>query len=197
MLLIKEKIHPVLYWNNPNIHPLLEYNARLEALRTYAEMEHRPLIVDGEYGLRAFTKAVAADVGNRCDHCYASRLEATARHARAHGFDAFSTTLTISPYQDTERIWSWGEEAGAQHGVQFIRFDFRPFFRAGQERIRSMDLYMQKYCGCIYSEEDRYARKKEKIKRGFNPNFPTRPCKEVSHCEAGAVPRFEPDGDGK
>lgn len=167
----EDTIHPVLYWNNPNIHPLTEYRARLDAMQAFAEQEHLPLVTAGEYGLRPFTAAVAADPDNRCRHCYAVRLEAAAAHARENGFDAFSTTLLISPYQDADLIVAAGEDAASRHGVEFAAFDFRPYFRPGQEKVRGMDLYLQKYCGCIYSEEERYARKKSSVRSGFAPNF--------------------------
>lgn len=171
MRLEQEDVHPVLYWDNPNIHPFMEYKARLDAMRTFAESENLPIVVAGEYGLRSFTKAVADQPEERCAHCYAVRLEAAARHASANGFDAFSTTLMISPYQNADLICEAGEKAAREFGVSFALYDFRPFFRAGQEKIRCMDLYMQKYCGCIYSEEDRYEAKKAKLQRGFSPNF--------------------------
>ena len=171
MRLEQERIHPVLYWNNPNIHPLLEYKSRLDAMQEYARREHLPLIVSGEYGLRPFTKAVSKDPDSRCDYCYAVRLRAAAAHAREHGFDGFSTTLMISPYQDLDQIVRLAEEAAEESGVPFVRYDFQPFFRAGQEKVRGMNLYMQKYCGCVYSEEERYERKKSRLPQGFDPNF--------------------------
>lgn len=184
MKLNRLDIHPVLYWNNPNIHPLLEYKARLDALREFAAREHLPLVVDGEYGLRPFAKAVAADPDDRCRHCYQMRLDAAARHAQAHGFEAFSTTLSISPYQDAGLIAEYGEQAGDRWGVRFELFDFTPYFRAGQEKMRSMDLYLQKYCGCIYSEEERYERKKARNPTGFYPNFRGPGSRKVSRRPA-------------
>ena len=116
------------------------------------------LIVDESYGLRPFVKAVAADIDHRCRYCYACRLDRTARYAAENGFESFTTTLLISPYQDHDLIRSLGEQMGKKYGVAFLYRDFRPGFRDGQAKARALGFYMQKYCGCIFSEEDRYAK---------------------------------------
>jgi predicted adenine nucleotide alpha hydrolase (AANH) superfamily ATPase len=148
-----------LYWDNPNIHPYTEYRARRDALRAYAEMCDAPLVEAGEYGLRPFLAQVVDDVDHRCGVCYRLRMESAARYAAEAGFDAFTTSLLISPYQDHEGIRRAGEVAAEEHGVHFLYRDFRPLFRAGQQAARDMGLYMQKYCGCIFSEEERYRKK--------------------------------------
>ena len=107
-------------------------------------------------------KAVAADIENRCGYCYAVRLAKTAQYAAEHGFDAFCTTLTVSPYQNTPMIFETGERLGKQFGVKFAPYDFSPHYREGQTEARELGLYMQKYCGCVFSEEDRYCKKKAK-----------------------------------
>lgn len=168
----EEGIRPVLYWNNPNIHPFTEYSARLNALRELAAAEYLPLVIDGSYGVRAFTAAAASDPDSRCSTCYAMRMDAAAEHAARNGFSSFTTTLLVSPWQNRDGIIAAGEAAAARHGVAFLVRDFRPGFRSGQQRARDMGLYMQKYCGCIYSEEDRYEKKARKIPLGFHPNFP-------------------------
>ena len=97
----------------------------------------------------------------RCGYCYQSRLLATADFALAHGFERFSTTLLISPYQHHQLIREIGERIAAERGLEFVYLDLRPGFRAGQEAAREMGLYMQKYCGCIYSEKERYQKQKQ------------------------------------
>jgi len=89
------------------------------------------------------------------------RLEKTAAFAAKNGFDAFSTSLLISPYQRHDDIRRIGEETAAKYNVNFFYRDFRPLFREGQVHTRSLGLYMQKYCGCIFSEEERYLKSKE------------------------------------
>jgi predicted adenine nucleotide alpha hydrolase (AANH) superfamily ATPase len=151
-----EGIEPTLFWYNPNIHPFTEYRSRRDALIDYAGRIGAALVQQGEYGLRAFLAEVGPDGTNRCVHCYRVRLEETARRAAAHGCDSFSTTLLISPYQDHEALRTAAAAAAARHGVAFLYRDFRPLFRAGQQAAREMGLYRQKYCGCLFSEEERY-----------------------------------------
>ena len=156
-----EGVEPVGYWNNPNIHPYTEYRQRRDTLVDYAASIGLALVQDGEYGLRPFLAATAADPGHRCPFCYRARLEPAARYAAEHGFDAFTTTLLVSPYQDHGLLLEVGAAMGEQYNVAFLPRDFRPRFREGQQTARGLGLYMQKYCGCIYSEEDRYCRKKK------------------------------------
>jgi predicted adenine nucleotide alpha hydrolase (AANH) superfamily ATPase len=152
----EEGIEPALFWYNPNIHPFTEYRSRRDALIDYAGQIGASLVQRDEYGLRAFLAAVGPDGADRCAHCYRVRLEETARRAAAHGYDSFSTTLLISPYQDHEALRTVAEAAAARHGAAFLYRDFRPLFRAGQQAARELGLYRQKYCGCIFSEEERY-----------------------------------------
>lgn len=153
-----EGIEPVSFWFNPNIHPYQEYKARRDTLIAYAADIGMELLVREDYGLRDFVRAVAADLDHRCGHCYACRLEETARFARDNGFTHFTTTLLVSPYQDHEGIRRKGLELAERYGVPFLYRDFRPGFREGQAEARERGLYMQKYCGCVFSEEERYAK---------------------------------------
>ena len=92
----------------------------------------------------------------KCVKCYEMRLFETARQAAEGGFDSFTSSLFISPYQKHELMREVAERAAAEYGVQFLYRDFRPGFRAGQQEARERGFYMQKYCGCVFSEEDRY-----------------------------------------
>jgi predicted adenine nucleotide alpha hydrolase (AANH) superfamily ATPase len=100
--------------------------------------------------------AVESAAPERCARCYRMRLERTAARAAEGGYDAFSTTLLISPYQRHELVAETAEEEAKRHGVPFLYRDFRPLFRKGQARARELGFYMQKYCGCVFSEEERY-----------------------------------------
>jgi predicted adenine nucleotide alpha hydrolase (AANH) superfamily ATPase len=151
-----EDIRPGLYWHNPNIHPYTEYRSRRDALRGFAEGRNLPLVMKDEYGLRSFIKGAENERERRCAFCYRIRLEKTASLAAEKGCGAFSTTLLISPYQDHELIRATGEEMAGRYGVPFLYRDFRPRFRRGQSQAREAGYYIQKYCGCIYSEEERY-----------------------------------------
>jgi len=158
----EEGIEPAGFWYNPNIHPFTEYRARRNCLREYALSIGLTLVEQDVYGLRSFVQAVCGDIDGRCSYCYACRLAQTARYASENGFDAFCTTLTVSPYQNTPLIFETGERVGKLYGVRFLPYDFSPWYREGQAEARQAGLYMQKYCGCIFSEEDRYRKKKKK-----------------------------------
>ncbi|MBR3139158.1 epoxyqueuosine reductase QueH [Candidatus Saccharibacteria bacterium] len=162
-----EKIEPTLFWYNPNIHPYTEYKARRDCLKDYAEKTKVELIIDEEYGLDEFCRSVVNDIPNRCvNYCYKKRLTETVRYAAKHGYDTFTTTLLVSPYQKHEEIIKVCEELSSLSGVEFLYRDFRVGFREGQQKAREAGLYMQKYCGCIFSEEDRY--KKQIAKESAN-----------------------------
>jgi predicted adenine nucleotide alpha hydrolase (AANH) superfamily ATPase len=155
-----EGLDPELFWYNPNIHPYIEYKNRREALVQFAAAKNLRLEIIDEYGLRFFIRTVFHEMENlsqgRCGLCYRIRLEKTASFAAERGFGSFSTSLLVSPYQSHEAVRAAGEEVAAKYGVQFLYRDFRPLFRGGQDQARSLGLYMQKYCGCIFSEEERY-----------------------------------------
>ena len=152
-----------LFWYNPNIHPFTEYASRRDALAEFAAAKKLKLETIDEYGLISFIREVFPKMeSGRCPDCYRIRLEKTALFAAKNGFGSFSTSLLISPYQDHDAIRAAAEEAAAKYSVDFTYRDFRPRFRDGQAKARSMGLYMQKYCGCIFSEEERYLKKPEK-----------------------------------
>ncbi len=143
-------------WYNPNIHPFTEYRSRRNCLREYAASIELPLIERNDYGLRPFVREVAPDIAGRCIKCYEMRLYETARQAAEGGFDSFTSSLFISPYQNHDLMREVAERAAHEYGVEFLYRDFRPYFRAGQERARQLGMYIQKYCGCVFSEEERY-----------------------------------------
>ena len=156
----------MLFWYNPNIHPYIEYKTRRDCLKEYAKKVGAELVVKEDYGLDEFCKNVASDIPNRCaNYCYPKRLSEAARYASENGYDAFTTTLLVSPYQKHEIIKEVGEALAKQFGIKFLYRDFRVGFREGQEKARAEGLYMQKYCGCIFSEEDRYKKEIEKHQR--------------------------------
>ena len=153
-----EGFTPSLFWYNPNIHPSAEYNNRRDSLLALAAAKNLPLEKINEYGLRLFLRETRdeTETPGRCRICYRMRLEKTAAFAAEHGYDAFSTSLLVSPYQQHEIIKMLGEELAGQYGIEFLYRDFRPLFREGQAEARALGLYMQKYCGCVYSDEERH-----------------------------------------
>lgn len=144
------------FWYNPNIHPFMEYEARRNCLADYTASLGVPLIVKENYGLREFVKNTVSDIDGRCNYCYSSRLEETAKYAAQNGFDAFTSTLFASIYQKHDLMKETAEKLAEEYGIEFLYRDFRPNFREGNRKAREMGLYMQKYCGCIFSEEERY-----------------------------------------
>ena len=155
----QEGIEPVGFWYNPNIHPYMEYAARRDCLGDYAKRVGMSLYVQEDYGLRDFCRAVCDDMDHRCGYCYGIRLYAAAKFAAEHGFESFTSTLFVSPYQDHEKMREIAEAAGRMYGVEFLYRDFRTGFREGQAIAREEQLYMQKYCGCVFSEGERYEKK--------------------------------------
>ena len=158
-----EGFEPTVYWFNPNIHPYMEYKARRDTLKEYAQSIKIEAIFEENYGLKEFCKNVIDDLDNRCaNYCYKVRLEQTAKYAKQNGYDAFTTTLLISPYQNHELLIKVGQEVAQKYNIEFLYRDFRIGFREGQNEARELGLYMQKYCGCVFSEEDRYLRHNKK-----------------------------------
>jgi len=146
------------FWYNPNIHLWQEHEERRDSMARYAEEVHLPMIWNAAYEMPLFLRAVVGKerFRQRCAICYRLRLEKTAEVAKERGFNFITTTLLISPYQDQELIRSIGEEAAARHD---LRFHFENFRRGWADRgrmTREHGLYRQQYCGCIFSEWERY-----------------------------------------
>lgn len=160
--LLREAGHELAaYFYNPNIHPYREYKKRRNAFREFMEAERISFAIDDLYDMEDFLRRVAEQPSARCAACYEMRLRRAAEFAVREGFEGFSTTLLVSPYQKHELIRVTGEKLAAEYGIEFVYQDFRPWFRQGQDIARERGLYMQGYCGCIYSEKDRYFKPKE------------------------------------
>lgn len=147
-----------IFYFNPNIHPSSEYVRRLETLAGYCKNEGLELLA-GEYRFEEYFRKVAFDEKNRCLHCYRLRLAEAAAAAAARGFEAFTTTLTVSPYQDHDALQAIGDEVADAAGVRFVYHDFRSGFRRGQDEAAERGLYRQPYCGCVFSENERYEKR--------------------------------------
>lgn len=149
---------PVGYFFNPNIHPYLEYRRRAETLAAYAETQGLPLIWAEGFAMEAFFRSVAGREADRCRHCYTLRLTEAARMAKVEGCEGFTSTLLYSKFQKHELIRELGEQIGRENGVPFLYHDFRAGWREGVRVSREIGLYRQPYCGCLYSEKERYLR---------------------------------------
>ena len=152
---------PVGLFYNPNIHPFAEYRRRLDTLRQFSRSVGLRVIYHDDYDLKRFTEGVGRtglEHGVRCQWCYEHRLERTARTARDLGFGHFTTSLLSSPHQLHDLVVETGERMARRYGLRFHAFDSRDRYRQGVERVRSMGLHVQNYCGCIFSEEERLRR---------------------------------------
>ena len=101
----KEEIEPTVFWYNPNIHPYVEYKTRRDCLKDYLKLIKVKGIFKETYGLDEFCKNVVKDIPNRCvNYCYRARLSETVKFAKENGYEFFSTTLLVSPYQKHEEL---------------------------------------------------------------------------------------------
>ncbi|NIP44120.1 MAG: epoxyqueuosine reductase QueH [candidate division Zixibacteria bacterium] len=163
--MIREGEHLTGFWYNPNIHPFTEYRERLKSLRKFQDMKGMDIIYQDSYDLERFLQAAMSDLQDRCMHCYILRLTEAAGYAKANGFEYFTTTLLVSPYQKLDYIRKVGNDLEIETGVKFLDLDIVSGYREGREKAREMGLYMQKYCGCVFSEKERYQQKQKKKKK--------------------------------
>ncbi|MBT8361808.1 MAG: epoxyqueuosine reductase QueH [Desulfobacterales bacterium] len=144
------------YFYNPNIHPYKEFKKRLEAARHVSTELGVTLIVDKDYGLKDFLRAVVFHEKQRCHYCYSIRLEKVASKALSRHFDSFSSTLLYSTYQNHALIINYAKRIAERRAVSFYYEDFRKGWQKGIDESLRRGIYRQSYCGCIYSEQERY-----------------------------------------
>lgn len=135
---------------NPNIHPKDEYERRRKNVEGFSQAKELKVNYIDDFRQDTW-EGFKGSTGERCNMCYSIRMDKAAAYAREHGFDAFTTSLLVSPYQKHELIRELGEKSAKKHGVEFYYKDFRPGFRQGQQMAKEMGLYRQKFCGCIVS----------------------------------------------
>lgn len=145
------------FFYNPNIHPFSEYKNRKQAVFDFSKGINIEVIYP-EYSPSEFFRAVNEREANpgRCAICWELRLKKTALTAKDMGFSHFSTTLLVSPYQDQELLRGIGEHIEEQDNINFYYQDFRPGFKEAHDLAKEQGIYCQKYCGCLYSEIERY-----------------------------------------
>ncbi|RCX17503.1 hypothetical protein DFR58_10748 [Anaerobacterium chartisolvens] len=149
------------FFYNPNIHPIDEYARRRETVEEFSELTGMAVhYIDGF--MQDKWEGYKGTGEQRCAMCYGIRMDRAAEFAKANGFDAFTTSLLVSPYQKHDIIRQFGEESALRHGVEFYYKDFRPGFRQGQQRAKEMGLYRQKFCGCIVSFNERESAQQKK-----------------------------------
>ncbi len=157
---------PILYWDNPHIHPLKEYMKRFQGVKRFSEEENLSLDTVHNYELQEFLGWVKTlpNSQERCYTCYRSRLERTFKRARELSIHAVTTTLLISPMQDHQYLKETGKKLSEDFNIDFIYEDFRTGFEKGLNKARGNGYYLQAYCGCILSEYERYRKKYQRLR---------------------------------
>ncbi len=157
---LRENNYDVMgYFYKSNIHPYTECLKRQQTLEAYADQIEMKVIYQDEYDLEGFLQKIIFREKNRCSVCYHERLLSTALMAKSGKFDCYSTTLLYSKFQKHEVIKSIGESIGESVGIPFYYEDFRVGWKEGIETSKQLEMYRQQYCGCIYSEKERYCHK--------------------------------------
>jgi len=153
------------YFDNPNIHPYQEFLKRIKALEDYAAQTGLPVIWQKDYDVEEYFRLVVFREGERCRFCYQLRLGRAARVARARGYEAFTSTLLYSRHQQHELIKEVARQAADEAGVEFYYEDFRRGWAEGVAGSKAMGLYRQPYCGCLFSERERYSQPRKRARR--------------------------------
>ncbi len=163
------------FFFNPNIHPFRELERRINALETVSKALDFPVVWDtGGYGLKTWLEALEGrlDFNTRCPVCYRIRLEETARRARELKIPAISTTLLYSRYQRHDNIAAIGREAAEKQGLEFYYEDFRKGWQQGIDESLELGIYRQPYCGCIFSEAERYSKRIDRLMKRLESESP-------------------------
>lgn len=147
------------FFFNPNIHPFKEYERRREGANQLVRHHGIELAADEDYDPNPYLRAVVNHEDERCGLCYRIRLDKTAQLASREGFEGFTSSLLVSPYQKHDQIKAVGEDCADKYGIPFLYYDWRDKYHDTIKRSKELDLYRQPYCGCIYSEWDRYKKK--------------------------------------
>lgn len=157
----EENLDVVGHFYNPNIHPFTEWKKRMDNYRQFADQQNLKYIIEEDYDLEGFLQNVVHREAQRCRYCYSMRLNRAAQVARKGKFDAFTTTLLVSPFQKHDLLREIGEAVGEKYQIPFLYIDFRPGFKEAYMLAKQQGQYTQQYCGCIYSEKERYAPKQK------------------------------------
>ncbi len=148
------------FFYRSNIHPFTECEKRANTLAAYAQQIQLPMIYQQEYDLEGFIRKAAFHETKRCAICYQDRLSATAALAKSGNFDYFTSTLLYSKFQNHGQIQEIGNAIAATMGVPFYYHDFREGWKYGVDISKQLQMYRQQYCGCIYSEKERFYKKR-------------------------------------
>jgi len=153
---LKDEFDLTGFWYNPNIHPYTEYQNRLEEVKKFENREKCKILYKDEYQLEKWLQNVVYRENQRCRFCYYDRLLNSAIYAKRGNFDYFTSTLLYSKSQQHENIKEIGESLSKKYGVKFLARDLRKYWKEGIKLSKDKNMYRQQYCGCIYSEKERY-----------------------------------------
>lgn len=162
--------HDVSGWfYNPNIHPLAEYLRRREGAKRVAAAHGVDIFFppegEKEYDVAAWCGEALFENVDRCAYCRESRFAVAAEAAKGRGFDAFTSSLLYSRRQNHDGMREAGEKAAAKQGIPFLYRDFRPLWQEGINASKELGIYRQQYCGCVFSESERYCRDLESARQ--------------------------------
>lgn len=152
---------PTAFWYNPNIHPYMEHQQRLEAMKSLAEELQFSLVINSGYDMQKYFNMVAGNEEQRCRYCFKLRLQKTAETAIASGFSAFTSSLLISPHQKHDLLLEIGNNIAKEMGIKFFYTDLRKRYSDSRRITKPLGLYRQQYCGCLYSEWERFVGEKK------------------------------------
>ena len=154
---LKKEYDVTLYFNNPQIFPATEYSKRLVETKKVGKLLNIP-VIEGNRESDNWLSYIEGlegepEGGKRCAKCFGFNLEDTAKYAKYRGFDAFTTTLTVSPHKNAEIINEIGKKLEKELGIEFCAFDFKKKdgFLKSCEKCHTHDIYRQDYCGCEFS----------------------------------------------
>ena len=149
-----------LFFDNPNIQPKEEYDARLLELKKYLQTIPRVEIIEGAYDVLDWLKAIKGlesepERGKRCDVCYDLRLRRTAKKAKELGYEYFGSSLSISPHKKADKISELGQKIAKEYGLKFLDRDWKKMggFQRACEIAKEHAFYRQNYCGCVFSKK--------------------------------------------
>ncbi len=175
--LVASDIDTTIFFYNPNIHPIEEYEIRKDENIRFAKKLGMP-IIDADYDREEWFERTkgqenAPERGERCTTCFDMRFEKTAQYASDNEFDLISSTLGISRWKDMDQINASGERSSAPYNIPYWNFNWRK--KGGSSRMLEIskreNFYQQEYCGCVYSLRDtnrwRVSKGREKIRRGI------------------------------
>ena len=155
--LLEDDFEPVVFFYNPNIYPLKEYEIRKNELENYCKKLGISFF-EGEYDHNSFINIIKGkenepEKGLRCSLCFNMRLQKAAEFAKELKIDYFTTTLTVSPHKNSKQIFEEANKVEKALGVEFLEYDFKKHdgFKISRQIAKENNMYAQKYCGCEFS----------------------------------------------